>query len=434
MTLESQAPIVEGTIQLSNNSVKEVDFRQRAEGDIRFAEFVALMASMMALAALSTDTMLPALRQIGLDLGSPSENSNQLIISLLFFGMAFGQLIYGPLSDSVGRKPALYASYTLYFLGSIACIFAPVFWIMLAGRLLQGLGAAGPRGVLTALIRDKYAGRTMARVMSIIMTVFILVPIIAPLFGQTLLSFWGWRAIFVALLLLAVLTFFWFAFRQPETLKDEDKAPLSIRRIIRAFKEVLSDRVALGYTIALGFIQGAFLGYLNSAQQILQIQYGLGSRFAFAFAFLALAMGTASLLNSKLVMQYGMEYLVKRASIGYSILGVLFLAFAYTVGGQPSLWIFMAYLMATFFLTGILFGNMNSMAMEPLGKIAGVGAAVVGSVSTFISAPMGMVVGQSYNGTVIPLVAGFATFGLIATAIMTWSNRVRVPLAQEERT
>ena len=204
-------------------------------------------------------------------------------------------------------------------------------------------------------------------------------------------------------------------------------------RIARAFKVVLSNRIALGYTIALGFVQGAFLGYLNSAQQILQIQYGLGARFAIAFAFLAIAMGAASLINSRMVMKYGMQFLITRSSIAYCILAVAFLAVTYVLGGHPPLWSLMAYLMVAFFLTGILFGNMNSMAMEPLGKVAGVGAAVVGSVSTFISTPLGMVVGQSYNDTVIPLVGGFAIFGILATIIMTWSNSVRIPVTYEEQ-
>ena len=370
------------------------------------------MAAMMSLAALSTDAMLPALQQIGVDLGSPSENANQLIISLLFFGIAFGQLIFGPLSDSIGRKPAIYAGYAIYFVGSIACIFAPVFWVILAGRLLQGLGVAGPRGVFTALIRDKYAGRTMARVMSYIMTVFILVPIIAPAFGQFILLFAGWRAIFGALLILAILTFTWFALRQPETVASEDRMPLSLRRIGAAFKLVLTNRVALGYTIAAGLVSGAFFGYLNTSQQMLQVQYGLGNRFAIAFAVLAVAMGAASVLNARLVMRYGMQFLTNTAARTLTLLAVTFLLVASYFSGQPPLWSLMAYLMATFFCVGILFGNMNSMAMEPLGKVAGVGAAVVGSLSTLIATPLGMVVGQNYDGTVVPLLIGFAVYGL----------------------
>jgi DHA1 family bicyclomycin/chloramphenicol resistance-like MFS transporter len=405
-------------LEMSNRVKQE----QKDGTDISFVEFVALMASMMSLAALSTDAMLPALPKIGADLGVQNPNANQLIISLLFFGIAAGQLIYGPLSDSVGRKPAIYAGYAVFITGCLVSMFAGVFWVMLAGRLLQGLGAAGPRGVLTALIRDKYAGRLMARVMSIIMTVFILVPVIAPTFGQAVLLFAGWRAIFAVFLLLAVITLAWFALRQPETLAVSARMPLSARRIGRAFRTVLSNRIALGYTIAAGLINGAFLGYLSSSQQILQVQYGLGTKFTLVFALLALSLGSASLMNSRLVMRYGMRFLATRAGIVVSVLGVVYLIIAFIADGHPPLWALILYLMASFFGIGILFGNLNALAMEPLGAIAGVGAAVVGSLQTFIATPLGIIIGQSYNGTVIPLVFGIAVMGIGTVLAMRWAE------------
>ena len=397
---------------------------QKSQNDsaIGFREFVALMAAMMSLAALSTDAMLPALPQIGADLGVQNANANQLILTLLFFGMAGGQLIFGPLSDSVGRKPAIYAGYGLFIVGTICSMASGVYWVMLVGRLLQGVGAAAPRSVLTALIRDRYAGPTMARVMSYIMTVFILVPVIAPAFGQFILLFAGWRAIFGSFLVLAAGTLVWFALRQPETLLPALRMPLSLGRIARAFRTVLANRVALGYTIAAGLVNGAFLGYLNSSQQILQVQYGLGTRFALYFAILALALGSASLLNARLVMRYGMRFLAHNAARALSALAVACFVFAWMLGGQPPLWTLMLYLMATFFCVGILFGNINAIAMEPLGKVAGVGAAVVGSLSTFIGTPLGMAIGQSYNGTVLPLVLGFAVLGIGAALTMRWAD------------
>lgn len=389
---------------------------------IGFGEFIALMAAMMSLVALSTDAMLPALPQIGADLGVQRENANQLIVSILFFGLAAGQLVLGPLSDSIGRKPAIYAGYACFIVGTLFSMFAGVFSMMLVGRLLQGIGAAGPRSVLTALIRDKYAGRKMARVMSFIMTVFILIPMIAPAFGQFILLFAGWRAIFGAFLILASSTLTWFAIRQPETLPSDMRMPLSLKRISGAFGIVLANRIALGYTIAAGLISGAFLGYINSSQQILQEQYGLGTRFAFYFAILALSLGTASLLNARLVMRYGMRFLAHSAIQVISVLALCFLIPAFMLDGQPPLLALMPYLMATFFCVGILFGNMNALAMEPLGGVAGVGAAVIGSLSTFIATPLGMVIGQSYNGTVIPLIAGFAVLGIAATFTMRWAE------------
>ncbi len=401
---------------------KQVASRQ---APLSFGEFVALMAAMTSLAALATDAMLPALPAIGAELGAPSENANQYIISLLFFGLAGGQLIYGPLSDSTGRKPAIYAGFVVFSLGCLLSLFAGSFGVMLAGRLLQGVGIAGPRSVSVALVRDQYEGRDMARVMSFVMAVFILVPVIAPAIGQAILLVADWRAIFGAFLVLAVITATWFALRQPETLAPAQRKPWSLRRIAGAFGEVLSNRIALGYTVAAGLVSGAFLGYLNSAQQIFQIQYELGPRFPIVFAIMALALGTASFLNARLVMRYGMRPLSHGSALIMSLLGMLFLVVAGAMGGRPPLALVVLYLMATFFCVGILFGNQNSLAMEPLGHIAGVGAAVVGSLSLFMATPLGMLIGQNYNGTVLPLVLGFTVLGGLAVLVMRWAERSR---------
>ena len=388
-----------------------------------FVEFVALMATMIALAALSTDAMLPALQSIGEDLAVARENSVQLIISTLFLGLAVGQIAYGPVSDSVGRKPAVYAGYALFIVGCLLSIFATHFSVMLTGRLLQGLGIAGPRSITLALVRDEYEGRAMAQVMSFVMTVFILVPVVAPTFGQAILLFAGWRTIFGALLMLALLTVIWFALRQPETLSAAQRRPFSLHRLWRAIVEICTNRIALGYTLAAGLVMGAFMGYLNSAQQVFQGQYGLGTKFPLYFSVIALALGGASFTNGRLVMRYGMRLLTSWAVLALVALSTTFSLIAFIVEGHPALLLLMIYLMASFFCVGILFGNLNSLAMEPLGHIAGVGAAVVGSLSTLLAVPLGTLIGQGYNGTVLPLVGGFAILSLLALLVMSWAER-----------
>lgn len=392
---------------------------------LRFGEFVALMALMMSLVAMSIDAMLPALSDIGADLGVQRDNANQLVVTMIFLGLAIGQLIYGPLSDSTGRKPAIYAGYAVFIVGSLLAIFAVNFPMMLVGRLMQGMGVAAPRSVSVALIRDEYEGRAMAQVMSFIMVVFILVPIIAPSFGQAILLVADWRAIFVALLVMGLVSLAWFARRQPETLSQERRVPLSAGRILRGLREVMGNHVALGYTLMAGLVSGAFQGYLSSAQQIFQFQYGLGTLFPLIFAANAVAIGLASFTNGRLVMRFGMRKLTRISLLAMCGLSVAFLFIALASGGQPALWLLMTYLMLTFFCVGILFGNMNSMAMEPLGHIAGIGAAVVGSFATFLATPLGMAIGQAYNGTVTPLVTGFAVLGLTALALMRWAEGSR---------
>jgi DHA1 family bicyclomycin/chloramphenicol resistance-like MFS transporter len=390
--------------------------------ELSFVEFVALMASMIALAAISTDAMLPALPEIGRELGAAQANDSQLILSLLFLGMAIGQIFYGPVSDSIGRKPAIYAGLAIFMAGCLLSMIATTFPMMLAARMLQGLGIAGPRSLATAVVRDRFSGRMMARVMSFIMTIFILVPIVAPAIGQGILLFAGWRSIFGFLFVFAIVVFVLFLIIQTETLAPEDRIPFSAKRITSAFKEVFTNRIALGFTIAAGLFSGAFLGYLNSAQPVFQDLYGLGERFPLIFAVIAISSGVASFVNARLVLRFGMRWLTTTANTSLTILSALYFIYAYTQQGHPPLWTFIAYFLLNFFAVGIMFGNLNSMAMEPLGHIAGVGAAVVGSLSNFISIPIGVAIGRAFNGTVLPLIGGFAIMCLATIFVMRWAD------------
>jgi DHA1 family bicyclomycin/chloramphenicol resistance-like MFS transporter len=387
-----------------------------------YVEFVILMSMMMSLTALSIDAMLPALPQIGSDLNVQNDNTRQLVISTIFLGLALGQLFFGPLSDNTGRKPAIYAGYALYIVGALISLTAISFPIMLLGRLLQGIGVSAPRAVTLALVRDRFEGRAMARVMSFIMTTFILVPMIAPSLGQAILLYSGWRAIFGSFILLAIITLTWFTLRLPETLAPENRAPFSLERIVSATREILKIRASLGYTVSAGLISGAFIGYLNSSQQIFQEQFALGELFPLFFAVIALSIGVASLLNTRLVIRFGMRFLVSWSLIIIFGLSLIALLISLLAAGQPPLWLFMTYLMLAFFCVGILFGNQNSLAMEPLGQMAGIGAAVVGSLSTLISMPLGTIIGQSYNGTILPIIVGMAVLAGLAILVVRWAE------------
>jgi DHA1 family bicyclomycin/chloramphenicol resistance-like MFS transporter len=389
---------------------------------IPFVEFVALMATMTALIALSIDMLLPALPAIGAALGVRRANDTQLIVSLLFLGFGVGQFFYGPISESVGRKPAVYVGLALFSAGCLLALVARSLPVMLVGRVLQGVGVGGPRAMTIALVRDTYEGRAMARVMSLVMAVFILVPVIAPSIGQAVFMLAGWRTIFGVYLTLSLVLWMWFAFRQDETLKPERRLPVSAANIMRGVKEVVTNRLALAYTVAAGLIYGAFIGYLSSVQQILQQQYGLGPRFPLYFATLAIALGSASLSNARLVGHYGMRHLAGLALTVVCAVSVLFLAVVASRAGHAPLWALMAYLLASFFGIGLLYGNLQALAMQPLGRIAGIGAAVVGGSSTLISLACGTVIGQSYDNTVLPLVAGFAILSGLAIAVIRFAE------------
>jgi DHA1 family bicyclomycin/chloramphenicol resistance-like MFS transporter len=394
--------------------------RKSGNSVLSFGEFVTLMALMMSLVALSIDAILPALPDMGRDLRVTGANDGQLVVSLLFFGLAFGQVVYGPLSDSFGRKPAVYLGFLFFFIGCFFSIFATDLSTMLIGRFLQGLGLAGPRVVSVALIRDQYAGRAMARVMSFVMVIFILVPTIAPALGQGILMVADWQAIYWVFLVLGLVTVVWFSLRQRETLPLERRKPFSFRRILGVVGEVLKNKVTMRYTIAAGFVSSPFIGYLNSAQPIFQDQYRLGGQFPLYFAICAIALGAAAFLNGKFVLRFGMRLMSKWAVAIQVSIAVVSLFGIFAVNGHPPLWLFMTYLVFILFCNGILFGNLNALAMEPLGHIAGIGAAVVGSLSTFISIPFGIIIGRSFSGTVSPLCIGFTVFAVLTFFLLFW--------------
>jgi DHA1 family bicyclomycin/chloramphenicol resistance-like MFS transporter len=237
-----------------------------------------------------------------------------------------------------------------------------------------------------------------------------------------------WRAIFGMFLLLSVAILTWFSVRQPESLPVDRRKPFSLSSTLATFAAVIRQRAAIGFTVTAGLTSGAFVGYLSSAQQIFQGQYGVGSRFALYFGILAASIGLAALVNGRLVMRLGMLRLSAWALRALTGISLAFLAFALIRSGHPEFWSFMAYMLLAFFCIGILFGNLSSLAMEPLGEFAGVGAAFVASASLTISVILGALIGQSYDGTVIPLVGGFAILSLLSLPLIRWSAKGRVAI------
>jgi DHA1 family bicyclomycin/chloramphenicol resistance-like MFS transporter len=385
-------------------------------------EFVALIALLMSLVALSIDSMLPALGDIAAELGVRNPNDRQLVLVAFFLALGIGQLFYGPVSDSTGRRPAVVFGLGLYLCGTLLALLATRFEILLVGRFLQGAGAAGPRILALALIRDRHGGRDMARVFSLVMAVFIMAPVLAPALGQIILQFGSWRWIFVALFLLAGAALVWFVWRQPETLPPDRRAALSLHYVGAAVFECLRSRITVGYSLTSGFVFAAFVVYLVTSQQMFQEIYGLGPLFPLAFAVPAAAIGCASLLNARLVMRFGMRRLCSLALRSAAILSFLFVLIVIATGGLPPLWLLMTYLVICFFFIGISFGNLNALAMEPLGHIAGVGSAVVSFIATTVSVVIGTVVGRSYAGTLYPLALSFAGLVLVSVLVAEWTE------------
>jgi DHA1 family bicyclomycin/chloramphenicol resistance-like MFS transporter len=387
------------------------------------AEFIALVALTTSLVAMSIDTMLPALGAMAQELGAAEPNDRQLVLSTFFLGLSVGQLLYGPISDSTGRRPALYAGLALFVLGNLLCATTTSFHWLLIGRALSGFGAAGPRIVAIALVRDLYEGRRMARVMSFVQSVFILVPVVAPSLGQGVLGFTSWRAIFFGLLAVAALDWLWFLARQPETLPPERRRAFSPRAIWSGCKETFQNRLTLGYTLGSGFVFGAFIAYLSTSQQVFQEQYALGDHFPLLFGLLASGIGLSSFLNGNLVMRFGMRRISRIALLTDCALGLATLALTWSWQGRPPLALLVALLFGMFFCNGVLFGNFSARAMQPVGHIAGVAAAATNSLSGLVALALGTAFGRAYDGTALPLVAGYATSAVLALIVTAWAER-----------
>jgi MFS transporter, DHA1 family, multidrug resistance protein len=386
-------------------------------------EFIALVALTTSLVAMSIDTMLPALGAMASELGAANPNDRQLVLSTFFGGMMVGQVLYGPVSDSVGRRAALFFGIALFIIGNLMCALTTSFSVLLLGRALSGFGAASPRVVSIALVRDAHAGRGMARVMSFVSTVFILVPVLAPSIGQAVLSVGSWRAIFWGLVVIALGNVVWFALRQPETLALDKRVAFSLRGVAGGAAQTFKHPLTLGYMVSTGIVFGAFINYLSTAQQIFQDQYGAGKLFPVYFGLLASGIGVASFVNGRLVMRFGMRQLSRLALLGASALSLTAFGAAWLWHGHPPLLALMAYMIPCFFFNGILFGNFNARAMEPMGHIAGIAAAVTGSVSTLVALAIATPFGRAYDGTVLPLIGGYLTSGVLGLLITTWAER-----------
>ncbi|MDX1473827.1 MAG: multidrug effflux MFS transporter, partial [Reinekea sp.] len=362
-------------------------------------EFIALIALITSLVALSIDAMLPALPNIADDLSVVDYRQTQWVITSLIFGMSFGQLLFGPLSDAYGRRFGILSGIALFCVGSVVSMMATSLPMLLLGRVIQGIGVSGPRIASMALVRDKYVGDQMARVMSFVMMVFILVPMIAPIVGQGILHLWGWRAIFALFIGLSVFAALWLNVRQPETLAVESRRPFRLGSVLKTALQVLKHPRVLGFSITAGLVFGGLLSYVASAQAIFQGIYQLGDNFPYYFAALAFGIGLASLANSSLVMRFGAQRLSILGLLGMLTLATTLVVIAFFYQGVPPLVVFMGLGFAMFFCVGILFGNLNSLAMVPLGRMAGIGAAVIGSVSNVVAVLVSGAVGWFFNDT-----------------------------------
>ena len=389
-----------------------------------FPEFVALIAMMMALNALAIDSMLPALPAIGDALGVVSENSRQWVITAYLLGFGVTQIIYGPLADRFGRKPILMIGLGLYVLFSVLAAFSPTFELLIAARIGTGVGAAALRVLAVSIVRDRYSGRTMARVMSLSFLVFLGVPILAPALGQMILTVAPWPWVFGVLAVGGAAFAIWAAIRLPETLHPEDRMPIQVGRVASAFRQALTNRQSIGYTLAITAISGALFGFINSSQQIFFDVFHEPQLFTVVFGVVAGGIAVASLLNARLVERLGSRLISHTALLGFIAMSSIHAAVALT--GHETIWTFAILQALTMFCFGFIAGNFGAMAMEPMGHIAGTASSAQGFISTTFGASLGFLIGQQFNGSAAPMTIGFVLLGLTALAFVLITERGRL--------
>lgn len=391
---------------------------------MRFAEFVAMIAAIMALNPLAMDIMLPALPHLGAAFKIADGNHLQTVLSVFLLGFGVAQFAIGPLSDRYGRRPILLAGMGVYCAASVLALFAPSFEMLLLARLLQGMGTAATRVIAVSIVRDCYSGGRMAGVMSLAIMVFISVPVIAPSFGQALMVLTEWRGIFVVLMLYGLLTFAWSAWRLPETLSVAKRRSLAIPDVLYAYRQTVSHRQTLGYGVAAGVLQGALFAFVFTSQQVFTEIFHLGHYFPLAFASIAFGVAVAGFFNSRVVHRLGMRVISHAALFGFVTVGSLMMLGV--VAGFMPLWLFMMLSMIMMFAFGLMFSNFTALAMEPQGHIAGTASSLYGTLTTLLGIAIGAFIGQHYDGTLLPFTTGLFACTLIALAVVLVAEKGRL--------
>ena len=387
-------------------------------------EFIAMLAFLFATIAFSIDAMLPALPDIAADLTPDNVNRAQLILTTFVAGMGLGTLFAGPLSDALGRKRTITIGFGIYIAATIAAIYADSLELLLVARFVQGLGAAGPRIVGLALVRDLYEGREMARISSFVMMIFIMIPAVAPTLGAGIIAISDWHGVFLAFIAFAVIGALWLNIRQAETLPPAARRPLRVGTLYAAAKEVLSDRQVMLATLILTLGFGQMFGLLSSAQQLFGETYGKGENFHLWFAAMALLSGSGTVLNATFVMRFGMRRIAKWAYVMQTIVSGLALTLIMS-GVLPQgleFPVFFFWAVSVFFMAGVTFGNLNALALQRMGHIAGMAASIVAAISTLAAVLIAAPVGLLYNGTAIPAITATLICSGIAWALMRSLN------------
>jgi len=384
-------------------------------------ELVVMVALLMSLNALAIDAMLPALDNIASDLGAEGGNRRQLVVAVYLLANGAGCLVPGVYADRFGRRPLVLFSLFAYALFSALVVLVNDFTVLLVMRGLQGVLSAGLMVVPIAIIRDQYEGDRMARLMSLVSAVFITVPVLAPSFGQAIMVVADWHMIFLALALMALAAAAWVAMRLPETLDPANQQDIHVPTVLANMRDGLFRRESIGYVIGTALLIGGVFGYVNSAQQLLGEHFNVGEWFPIVFGGTAAMMAVASIVNSRIVERFGARR-VSHAGVLIFIVVSAAQVYSSTYHSGELAW-FVPLMATNLGLLGFLGANFGSIAMQPFALTAGAASSSQTFVRMFGAAIVGLIIGQSYDGTARPFAVALLISSILATLLVLYSER-----------
>nr|WP_295922801.1 MFS transporter [uncultured Dyadobacter sp.] len=390
-------------------------------------EFIALSACTMTLTALGIDIMLPAFGELRRHFGlSGDSTATARIISFFFMGQV-AQIGFGALSDRFGRIPILRTGFPLYITGGIVAALAPTLELMLAARFVAGMGASAVFMTTIAGVRDRFVGDEMARIMSLIFTIFLFTPVLAPFLGMAILTVSSWQMVFFTPPLFAVIVFVW-SLRLEESLPADQRIALDLATVARSIRKVVSNKTFLRYTIVTTFLFTGLSSYVASSEHIVGEIYGKPELFAWIFAGMGLLMSLCALFNSRLSSRFGARTAIKWLLAAYTIIGGVLLLFTWLVGDPPRMFPFFIGVAMLMAINLAIEPNSSALALEPMGKMAGMASAIYGTAFFFVGASLGSVISALMSHSVVPLVVSFFAIGVIATLLVFGDRRTTRPL------
>jgi MFS transporter, DHA1 family, multidrug resistance protein len=380
-----------------------------------YARYAIVLGLLSAVGPFAIDMYLPALPTIAADLKA-STAATQMTLMAFFLAFGICQIVYGPVSDMVGRKPPLYFGLTLFMVGAVGCAFAPTIGWLIAFRALQGTGASAVMVIPRAIIRDLHTGLEATQLLSLVMLVFSVSPILAPLAGSALIVPFGWRAVFVAVTLAAALGLVMLAAFLPETRPPQNRIPLRVASLIAGFGGLLRSPRFIGLTFIGGLGMSSFFTFLASSSFIYINHFGLTpTQYSLAFSVNAIGFIGASQFAAALGGRFGMARVVKAAVSVYALFAlILFGAFAL---GADSLKTLVPLLFCSFAALGLVIPSAMVLALDEHGPIAGMASALGGTLQMLTGGAMIAIVSVFFNGTALPMVTTIAVCSLCALGL-----------------